>query len=325
MQKVAILALFLVMGAMAHSIDSPQEMASLWSSWKLQYNKEYSSLQEEAVRFKNFLATYKFIQEWNAGNNTCTLGLNQFSDLTTEEFGALYTGLLPSLEVDEENVVELENIGAPSSWDWRDHGKVTPVQNQGSCGSCWAFATVATLESQYAIQGHSLTRFSEQELVDCVNTCKGCNGGLPSLAYQWTKTHGIETSSNYPYTAKTGTCKYDASKSIKVNSGWSQVPIRNADALFNAIYKVPVAVAVQADQAVFQSYKSGIIGSGCGANLNHAITAVGYSTANGGYAIIKNSWGTSWGQNGYAFISTSSQYNSGLGACGILGNAAYPN
>jgi len=203
--KVAIvLAAVILVSGFASSVD----LGNLWSTWKLQHNKEYEDAHTEAHRFKTFIENYKFITAWNANpENTARLSLNAFADLTREEFAALYTGDV-SAHVDNLENVEYASINAdfPDSWDWRPKGAVTPVKNQGQCGSCWAFAAVATIEGLYFLNGHPLTSFSEQQVVDCDTANSACNGGLSYIAYNYISKMGLETESDYPYKAKKQSC-----------------------------------------------------------------------------------------------------------------------
>ncbi len=325
--KAFILALVLISATFAQTYE---EMNFLWSSWKLKHGKEYENLAVEVFRFEVFIKNYKLIKRWNSAGNTATLALNEFADLTAEEFGALHLGTIP-LADDYKTVVEVDSFSSlidsiPDSWDWRDQGAVTPVKNQGPCGSCWAFSTVASLESLYQITGHPLTELSVQQIVDCDTQNFGCNGGWPWKAINYVQKYGLETEADYPYIGTKTTCRYDAYLAIKnLTSGAAFVTPRSSDALKAAIYQQPVIVLVEADQSVFQFYASGVITSGCGSTLNHAITAVGYGQVSGQDAIAaKNSWGANWGAQGYVYISASTQYNSGLGACGILSQPQSP-
>jgi len=322
--KVAIvLAAVILVSGFASSVD----LGNLWSAWKLKYNKEYEDARVEAQRFKTFIENYKIITAWNANpENTARLSLNAFADLTREEFAALYTGDATS-EYDNLNVEYASyDSDVPDSWDWRTKGAVTPVKNQGQCGSCWAFAAVATIEGLYFINGNPLTSFSEQQIVDCDTNNNGCGGGLSYIAYAYVAKMGLETESDYPYQAKAGSCLYNAAKAIQnVTTGAGFVTPRNPDAIKAQAVQQPLVVSIEADQSVFQFYSGGVITSGCGMSLNHAVTLVGYGAYDGQDAFtIKNSWGTDWGVQGYVYISTSTQYNAGFGACGILTRPVFP-
>ncbi len=326
--KVIIIALVLVAGAFAHSHD---ELGFLWSSWKQVYGKEYHDVAAEAHRFSVFLQNYKFIHEWNNAGNTATLALNGFADLSPEEFSALYAGTI-SVDEEDETVVPVNSFESkiditPSYWDWRNEvGVVTPVKDQGLCAAGWAFAVVASIESHFKLKGHFLASFSEQQILDCDKENYGCQGGFPHKALDYVKSKGLQVEHDYPYNGRQLTCRYKSSLAIKnLNTGYVYVTPRNADALKAAIHQQPTILLVQADQSVFQFYSSGVITTGCGASLNHAVTAVGYGHYSGHDAyFIKNSFGYIWGVQGYVYISTDTQYNAGLGACGVLSQPQYP-
>jgi len=221
----------------------------------------------------------------------------------------------------------------PTSWDWRTKGVVNPIKNQGQCGSCWAFSTIGVIESKYAITGHTLTEFSEQEIVDCSHGCseeppygqvcnQGCNGG-----WQWNAFYdviswgGVDLENQYTYTAQTGTCKksqYTSYAPIKNYTCLSTPQGAIADEGQMAAYLVangPIAIAM--DAGLLESYSGGIIvptnGECSQVQLDHAIIIVGFdvdATA-GPYWIVRNSWGESWGESGYFRIIR------GQNACGL--------
>jgi len=305
------------------NLDNMEDLGNLWSQWKIQNNKDYADAETDALRFTVFSANWVVVQDWNAAGNSAVLALNQFADLTNEEFGALYTGAKAAPEdVVEANIQDATVESVPTSWDWRTKGAVTPIKNQQQCGSCWAFATVATSEGLYQINGNTLTSFSEQQIVDCDTTCDGCDGGWPYLAMAYVAKTGLETETEYPYAGVDQKCAYNKADAITTGvSGAAFVTPKSPQALFAAVYQQPVAIIVEADQNAFQLYSTGIITTGCGTALDHAITAVGYTPT---YFIVKNSWGTTWGQAGYVYISSSTQYNGGLGACGIFSQPQYP-
>jgi len=296
-----------------------------FSQWIIKHSKQYSD-SELATRFKVWNSNYDFVQEHNSKNLSWTLDMNLFADLTTEEFSALYMGFnydqAQKEERNEEHVVQQEGFEAPTTWDWRTKKAVGPMKNQGSCGACWAFAVCSSMESLYYINKKVLPNYSEQQLVDCSGKYgnQGCNGGTMVATFQYTRDNGIEKETSYYYKTKQGTCKYSKSKVVFKNSGYASVPQRNPTALLNAVVNQPVTVGVEASGRAFQLYKSGIISSGCGTSLDHAITVIGYDSSSW---IVKNQWGTTWGDKGYVRIARGSQ-NSGSGMCGINLMASYP-
>jgi len=302
---------------------------ALWSHWKAKHNKVYA-VEEESVRYAIFVDNFNKIIKKNAAHSTVRYGLNQFADLTGGEFKAQYASSA-FVEHDEEyvraNTVDHQLPKLPASVDWRTKGAVTPVKNQGQCGSCWAFSTTGTLEGFHAINTGTLLSFSEQQIVDCDTTCYGCGGGWPYLALEYTAANGIEQESQYPYTAMDGTCKYDKSEATAVNTGYTFVTTKSTNALLTAIVSMPVSVCIEADQEVFQFYTSGVItaAENCGASIDHAVLAVGYDTIQSQQAfIVKNSWGTTWGDEGYVYIATTQSANAGEGVCGILYQPSIP-
>merc|ERR1711904_266318 len=198
--------------------------------------------------------------------------------------------------------------------DWTTKGAVTPVKNQGQCGSCWAFSTTGGLEGQWEIASGNLVSLSEQQFVDCDKVDSGCNGGLMDNGFKFAEGTAIATEDSYPYTAADGSCKSSFTTAIPQGgvTGYKDVS-NSASALQSALNNNPVSVAIQADQSVFQMYTSGTISSGCGSNLDHGVLAVGYD---GNTIKVKNSWGSSWGMNGYVQIDASQ--------CGITTSASYP-
>jgi len=307
-------------------------LQDMFNHWKLSYGKIYATAEEEAHKFEVFTQNFHFVQNWNQDpTQTSQVGLNEYADLNTAEFGAL-KGCLgmsqpssPILPVPER---ALEEVSAPpASWNWATQGAVTPIKNQQQCGSCWAFSTTGTLEGLNFINNKNLLSFSEQQLVDCSGSYgnEGCDGGWPFWALEYTAAQGIELESSYPYTAQTGTCQYNASAVVFKNAGYGNVTKNNEVALLNAVYSQPISVCVEADQSVFQLYTGGVITSAaCGTQLDHAILATGYATTSAGqsYWIVKNSWGSSWGNQGYVWIAKSSSTNTN-GICGIAMNAAF--
>jgi len=229
------------------------------------------------------------------------------------------------------------------SIDWRSKGAVATVKDQGQCGSCWAFSATGALEGAYQIKTGKLVDYAPQHFVDCDNrqnsknkgSDMGCNGGLMDSAFSWaSKNGGLCEWTDYPYTSGTskssGTCK-DTTCGKKADhspKSYTDVAKNSDSAMVSALNKQPVAVAIEADTKEFQLYKSGIFTAKCGANLDHGVLAVGYghdSASNLDYYIVKNSWGTSWGDKGYIYFQKGGNMPK-EGQCGILsGPPSYPN
>ena len=248
--------------------------------FKSQFNKVYDSVEKELVALESFISNEKIILEHNAGNHSYTLGHNEFSDLTWDAFKAIYLRA-PMPVKEKKNVVVMPEATADSV-DWVAKGAVTPVKNQGQCGSCWAFSTTGSVEGAFQIAGNPLTSFSEQDLVSCAASSgnQGCNGGLMDNAFNWIKTNGLCTEDDYPYTSgsgSSGSCKTSCSKAATL-TGWSDVKSGDEDALKSAVEKGPVSVAIEADQSVFQLYSGGVFTSAeqCGTQLDHGVLVVGY-------------------------------------------------
>jgi len=220
------------------------------------------------------------------------------------------------------NVVELDESNLADSVNWVEKGAVTPVKNQGHCGSCWAFSTTGSMEGAHQIKTGKLVSLSEQQLIDCSWINLGCNGGMMDRAFLYTMREPLETEADYPYIGKTHGlfgCQYDKTKGVVKAETYSDVRHNSAPQLKAALNKGPVSIAIEADKAAFQQYTSGVItGSACGTSLDHGVLAVGYGTENGvDYFLVKNSWGPDWGDNGYVKIGQKD-------VCGILQSPSYP-
>ena len=285
------------------------------------YNKKYSSVNEYLARFEvfkmNVMNLYKESQKYKTG-------ITKFSDLTQQEFAKIYLNLnYDAMAVANFNPAHPSfSNAAPDSFDWRDKGLVTPVRDQGMCGSCWAFSTVANLEGLYYKLKGVAVDLSEQILVDCDTYDSACNGGLMEYAFQWIKENGMETEEDYPYTGYKGSCKADPSKYIDMKvTGWKKLgsststwsPV-DEEEIKEFLYETgPLAIALNANP--LQTYSGGILdktSSQCPVSgINHAVTLVGYGAESGvDYWIVKNSWGANWGENGYFRIRR------GTGTCG---------
>jgi len=309
-------------------------------NWMSHYEMTFDSESHMLLVFSKWVANHVYIEQTNAKNMTYQLGHNQFSGMDNEEFRN-YLATIPRIvnsdAVPRETYVSGLRVGAsPASVDWVAKGAVTPVKDQGQCGSCWSFSTTGALEGAYYLKYGQLVSFSEQQLVDCDTLGNGgrdhgCNGGLMDNAFNWiSKNGGLCTENDYPYisgTTKTAdTCK----NSCKLVSGskiakYVDVAASSDTAFMAALALQPVSVAIEADQRDFQLYKSGVFTGTCGTNLDHGVLAVGYGTDSGlDYYKVKNSWSASWGESGYIRLGRGTQYNSGNGQCGILMEASYP-
>jgi C1A family cysteine protease len=290
--------------------------------------KNYITPEEFAARRDIFVANKKFIAEENAKNNNLfRLGTNKFSDLTEEEFKA-YLGLKVEELPSNADIVTLEETTSDSV-DWRNNGAVNPMKDQGSCGSCWAFSAVSSLESANFLKNGELLDLSEQQFVDCSRSTgsQGCNGGWMHWAFDYAKTVQVELTATYPYKAKDNACSHKADKGVVQLTSYAYVPARSSAQLKAAIAKQPVSVALAAGNRYFQGYESGILNSKqCPTRLDHAVTAVGFGTEGGqDYYIIRNSWGAAWGEDGYIKLAADDSANGGLGICGVQSQySVYP-
>ncbi|ONK70324.1 uncharacterized protein A4U43_C05F32550 [Asparagus officinalis] len=286
-------------------------------------------------RFEIFKDNLRFIDEHNAaadkGEHSYRLGLTKFADLTNEEYRSTYLGIKADerkerVRVRSERYKVNAGESLPDSVDWRKEGAVTSIKDQGSCGSCWAFSTVAAVEGINKIVTGDLISLSEQELVDCDTSYnEGCNGGLMDYGFQFIINNGgIDTEEDYPYKAQDGRCDtYRKNAKVVSIDGYEDVPENDENALKKAIANQPVSVAIEASGRAFQHYQSGIFSGQCGTELDHGVVAVGYGTENGkDYWIVRNSWGSSWGEAGY--IRLERNIAAPAGKCGIAIEPSYP-
>merc|ERR1719174_2895783 len=253
------------------------------------------------------------------------MGPNQFSDLTLEEFQALpIRGFKKMANSGLPKVGSHVHSGKPAvdSIDWSTKGAVTPVKNQGQCGSCWSFSSTGGLEGQWEIATGTLQSISEQQLVDCSKNGgnAGCNGGLMDNSFEWYESKAAATEASYPYTARDGSCKSSFETAVPQGGVTGYKDVSSESALLDAVTNVgPVSVAIEADQSSFQGYSGGVLTGNCGTQLDHGVLAVGFGTSGGtDYWKVKNSWGASWGMNGYVLIER------GVNKCGIASEPSYP-
>ena len=301
--------------------------------FQVRFSKIYGSVEELETRFQIFRTNLRSIILHNLDQTqNFTMGINQFTDLTPQEFKDQFVGGLRT-EVGSYGCKTFSSSasGAPSSIDWRQKGAVTSVKDQGQCGSCWTFSATGAVEGAWAIAKSQLVDLSEQELVDCATGISygshGCNGGQMEGAFKFVIENGQCSLSAYPYTSgvtKTGGSCQKCSSVVHISS-CSDVKPNDQISLKAAVAQQPVAIAISADTKLFQSYSSGVITSpSCYTSLDHGVLIVGYGTENGqDYWLVKNSWGTSWGDHGYVKIAKSSSTND-PGVCGIAMDPSFP-
>ncbi|KAJ3698943.1 hypothetical protein LUZ61_002648 [Rhynchospora tenuis] len=330
--SLLLLCFFLSLSSLSSAqLRSEEEVRRLHDSWVAEHGRSYNSAEERELRLSVFRDNLQFIDQHNAeadaGMHTFRLGLNRFADLTNEEYRKRFLGTRPSQRLRKESgrYSLLEDSSIPDSIDWREKGAVNAVKDQGSCGSCWAFSTIAAVEGINQIVTGELISLSEQELVDCDKSDSGCNGGLMDYAFEFIiKNGGIDTESDYPYTAKDGKCNTakENKKVVSIDS-YEDVTPNSESALKKAVANQPVSVAIDAGGNAFQFYSSGIFDGSCGTDLDHGVAVVGYGTSNSvDYWIVRNSWGSSWGESGY--IRMKRNINASQGKCGIAMEPSYP-
>lgn len=324
--------------------DSSRTHADLFAEFVSDHRREYSSEADKAHRFDVFKENMKFIEETNAKQLSYTLGVTPFADLTFEEFRTKFVGGFVPMDVENTTVfTKPEGFVMEDDVDWVKNGAVTPVKNQGQCGSCWTFSTTGALEGALYVARKKLVSLSEQEIVSCdagILGGHGCGGGNPLQAMGWVKSNGLCSEADGPYKCldqtssdcKSETCKKSSCTAVLKAAGWfsagdvtaaSSVGSTVGD-LEAAVARQPVSVAIEADQPAFQHYKSGVLtDDACGQTLDHAVLAVGYGTDKGQkYWKVKNSWSATWGEAGY--IRMARGKTADYGECGIRHMAAYP-
>ena len=328
--------LLLSLISVVYSASHYEVVREEWESWKLSNNKSYTSILEEKFRMKIYMENKARIarhnQEAHQGEETYLLKMNHLGDQLHHEVANTSNGFLKGLLKKSgakglaASFIEPEHICMPESIDWRTKGAVTPVKNQGSCGSCWAFSATGALEGQNFRKTGKLVSLSEQNLVDCSGKFgnHGCHGGLMDLAFQYIKeNHGIDTEDSYPYEAEDDKCRYSKKNVGAFDVGFVDIPAGDEEALRKAVATVgPVSIAIDASHNSFQFYSKGIYHEpDCTPDdLDHGVLVVGYGTENGhDFWLVKNSWGTTWGDNGYIKMAR----NKG-NMCGVASGASYP-
>jgi len=316
-----VLAIIVLLVGVATAF-SEQEYQDAFVNWMHEFDRFYAS-EEFFHRYNAFKANMDYVNQWNAKKPPTVLGLTSLADLTNAEYRAIYLGT--HIDVTSTYVPIFEEVTPfANTVDWRTSGAVTPIKDQGQCGSCWSFSATGSIEGSYKIKTGKLVSLSEQNLMDCSTAYgnQGCNGGLMTAAFQYVVANkGIDTEASYPYTVKQGTCHYSTANIGATIAGYKNVAAGNEAALITAINAQPVSVAIDASHNSFQLYKTGTYYEPqCSSSrLDHGVLAIGYgSDSTGDYFLVKNSWGTGWGIQGYIQMARGKSNN-----CGIATQAAY--
>jgi len=317
MKAVLLLA---VLCGIAYAL-SEAEYQSSFTFWMQQHQKSYHH-DEFLLRYRTFKSNLGFINAHNAKNATFSVALNKFGDLSAEEFSQLYLGTRFTATGPMHKSAPQ---ALPASWNWNTRGAVTPIKNQGQCGSCWSFSTTGSTEGCHFITTKKLVSLSEQNLMDCSTSQgnQGCDGGLMTQAMDYIISNGgVDTESYYPYTAEDGTCHFSKSNIGATLKKYTNVKQGDENDLQAKVYLGPTSVAIDASQSSFQFYNSGVYSDpDCSTSqLDHGVLAIGWGVSGkSDYWVVKNSWGTDWGLNGFIWMAR----NDG-NMCGIATMATLP-
>ncbi|CAG9861080.1 unnamed protein product [Phyllotreta striolata] len=320
-----IITLLLANVLAAYALTDKEE----WVNFKSKNKKVYKTALEEMKRFSTFQSNLRKIKAHNAkeeqGLSSYRMGVNAFADLTPNEFKDMMT-LSNSQRPEDKEITptKLHYDGElPTEVDWRKKGAVTEVKNQSKCGACWSFSTTGTVEGAYFIKTGKLVSLSEQNLVDCDKNNYGCGGGYMTTALKYIEKNGIMADKDYPYEAKDDKCRFNKSNiAVKITS-FIRIASGDEQDLQEKVELVgPVSIAIEANKN-FQFYTSGIFDDiSCQSgiqSLGHAVLAVGYGSEKGkDYWIVKNSWATDWGMDGYILMSRNKNNQCGVATDAVV-------
>nr|AEK01110.1 cathepsin L [Cristaria plicata]AFO67888.1 cathepsin L [Cristaria plicata] len=302
-----------------------------WQEFVRTHNKTYSAHEElfrYAVWKENVLAINRHNSKADQGVHTYWLSMNEYGDLTNEEYFRLRTGFIMNGNIERSgSIFKYTNLSEyPRQVDWRRKGYVTRVKDQGGCGSCYAFSATGALEGQHFRKTGKLVSLSEQNIVDCSfkEGNKGCKGGLMDKSFTYIKNNnGIDKEEAYPYEARDGPCRFRRSEVGATDRGYVDLPENDETALRHAVATIgPISVAIDGHHFNFRFYDHGVFDNpNCSkTKINHGVLVVGYGTRNGlDYWMVKNSWGRGWGAKGYILMSRNNDNQ-----CCIACAASYP-
>jgi len=312
--------ILVILAAVALSLHVPTHFThthedpamDVFENWMSKFNKVYETPEEAEYRFDVFKKNLEIVKWMQMSDDSAVYGPTQFADLTVEEFSDYYLNFKISyMPTDAERQYYEPRNDLPDSFDWREYGAVTPARSQGMCGSCWAFSAVGNLEGLYKKKTGNIIDLSTQQLVDCDTQSQGCNGGFMDWAFQYIKeAGGLQSEESYPYEGMDNQCRFDASKKVLEVTGWTFMAKDENSIQVGLVDHAPMAIALNA--SFLQFYFFGIFDPiWCPTSLNHGVTLVGYGDAKKPFWILKNSWGASWGEDGYFRMVR------GKGKCGI--------